>query len=163
MSIDVIIAKDKGAICMGDARAAVEAIPHFDVVVLCAEEFQPTREMIRNGKRRVALVYAPIDDAELSEKELMIATRAADIVAEMFEQGKQVLVTCMAGRNRSGLVVALALHMLSGAGGVAARRIVRERRTSADGPALSNPSFNALLDNIPARAPPTLRLAGGPR
>jgi protein-tyrosine phosphatase len=155
MSLDVILAKERGGtICMGDARAAIEAISQFDLVVFCAEEFQPKRELILRTTSKVRVVYAPFDDGDLSRHELETATHAADAVAGGFHHGRKVLVTCMQGRNRSGLVVALALHMLSGAGGAAAMRMVRARRQAAEGPALANLAFMKLLENIPPRAMP---------
>ena len=141
-----------GVIAMGNRKSVAENGEYFDLIVLCAEEFQPHRSLILRPDSRTRVVYAPNDDAELTEEQLMIATRAADQVAGAFLQGKKVLVTCWEGRNRSGLVTALALHMLSGAGGNVVSRLVRARRRV---PALTSPSFDRVLTSIRPRQRPS--------
>ena len=161
MGIDDIITRGSGKISMGNAASALEGVSRFDVVAFCAEEFQPDRSLILRKNARTRVIYAPNDDGDLTRRQLEIAAHAADQVAGEFLQGQKVLVICMAGKNRSGLVIALALHMLSGAGGVAAARLVRAKRRSFGGPALTNPSFNALLENIPPRPKPSGGIALG--
>ena len=158
--LDVIIAKRRGTICMGDATNAISAIDgkRFALVVFCAKEFGPPPQVFDVHRRahdpdakRASVYHCPIDDAVLTRDEMFLASRAADLVTANFLAGREVLVTCMKGRNRSGLVVALALHMMSGCGGKAALRAVRNRRLHAEGPALVNPTFVQLLENIPSR------------
>lgn len=74
------------------------------------------------------------------------AARAARGTALALRDGRRVLVTCNAGRNRSGLVVVLALLALFPELAPAdAVRIVRERRVSPDGArALTNEDFVRL-------------------
>jgi hypothetical protein len=160
---DVIVAQYGGIIFIGNAEDAIRALnedKEFHLVVFCAKElgppplvFHPTKPLL---KRRTRVYHAPLDDAELTRDELFIALRAANLVAATFLARKRVLVTCMEGRNRSALVTALALDMLSSEGGLAAREAVRQRRVRAKGPVLSNPSFAKVLENIPPRL-------GGPR
>lgn len=121
----------------------------FDKLVLCAEEHQPDSERFPG----LPLLWrCPLDDGKLDLGQLRRAFEAADSVARSLRRGERVLVTCAEGRNRSGLVVALALHRCFGVpGGVAARR-VREHRRARRGPALSNPDFWALLHRLPGRA-----------
>lgn len=151
MGLDVILAKDRGVICMGDAEAAVEAAPRFDLLVFCAEEFQPLRDLMIQSAPRATLCYAPNIDGELPRERLAAATQAAALVANRFLRGQKILVTCLEGRNRSGLVIALALHMLSGAGGAQVAKFIRARRRHVAEPALTNPFFMKLLENIPPR------------
>ena len=80
----------------------------FDLLVLCAEEYQPPARAFPG----VEVIYAPFDDNSdigplPSEKK--IARRAAKRVADALRREQQVLVTCYAGRNRSGLVCGLAM------------------------------------------------------
>ena len=162
MPVDVIVAKSRATICMGRDRDAFDAVQgkRFDLVVFCAKEFGPPPEALGEAKvvrqRRAATYHCPLADAVLTRDEAFLAARASDLVASYFLKGKEVLVTCMQGRNRSALVVALALHRLSGEGGGAAVRAVRQRRLFADGPVLSNPTFVAYLESIPPRS-------GGPK
>jgi protein-tyrosine phosphatase len=55
-------------------------------------------------------------------------------------------VTCWAGRNRSGLVTAIALHKLTGFSGVQCVRIIRKARPLA----LTNLQFRAAIKALPA-------------
>ena len=72
--------------------------------------------------------------------------QAAEIVARRVRSGERVLVTCAMGRNRSGLVSALALHFLTGISGAEAARLVKARRHNA----LTNRYFMAALFKVPA-------------
>jgi hypothetical protein len=77
----------------------------FGGLVLCAREYQPTIFTNLN------VVYAPMDDdgASISMEDAEMAVNASNAVIEWMGRGLKVLVTCYAGRNRSGLVTALAL------------------------------------------------------
>lgn len=83
----------------------------FDTVVFSAEEAQP-RFRLPSGK---LALYAPLDDdiyrplpravgAELHPLAVNLATQARG--------GRKVLITCMQGKNRSGLITALTLLKL---------------------------------------------------
>jgi protein-tyrosine phosphatase len=119
----------------------------FQVVVLCAEEFQPARHIIATEDMEV--IHAPNDDSEkpLTRDQLTTAIAASRVVASRFRQGKKVLVSCMQGRNRSGLVTALALHRIYGMAGERCRGYIRSKVPHA----LTNPSFNKFLDTLKAR------------
>ena len=83
----------------------------FDVVVLCAREYQPATSLFGN----VEVLRLPIDDnvlEDLTEAEQQRACLVSQQVARAVAQGKRVLVTCWAGKNRSGLVSATALRLL---------------------------------------------------
>jgi protein-tyrosine phosphatase len=127
----------------------------FDLLILCEEDFQPTSEMFPG----VELVYAPNDDDwryPLTESQLSIAKKAAQRAAEAIKASKSVLVACYAGLNRSGLVVALALHQLYGWPGTRCIEHVRARRKwGVDNgmKALENKSFEAALKKLPLRSP----------
>lgn len=114
----------------------------FDTVVLCAEEYQP-----RKAFGSASTVHAGFDDAKIDPRTVYVATRAAEEVARRWRRGERVLVTCMAGRNRSGLVSALALKRLGGMSGHKALRHVQAMRPNA----LSNPDFAQFLSTLGAR------------
>lgn len=130
----------------------------FNMVVLCAEEFQPPHVMpagfdtLLRGMAPfpdVEVVYAPNDDSfstPPSREQLKTAITAAQQVTEVIKAGGKVLVTCWQGKNRSGLVSALALHKLLGISGFQAIHRVRARRRRA----LSNPYFVEALMRIEA-------------
>ena len=111
----------------------------WDVLVLCAEEFQPSASEFPG----LEVIHAPNDDAdrEPTTDELAIVMSRALLVAMRVREGKRVLVTCRLGMNRSGLVSATALHFLTGAGGEACVKRVRDARPGA----LSNPHFVRVL------------------
>lgn len=105
----------------------------FDVLVLCAEEIQPDSQCFPG----VDVLRAGIDDAELSPREWMRVVRAADMTAARVRSGQRVLITCHMGLNRSGIVTAVTLHMLTGQPGDAIVEHIQSRRSGA----LCNPSF----------------------
>jgi len=116
----------------------------FDTLVLAAEEIQPGSVDFPG----VTVVHAPNNDdgSPITKGQWQTAVQAAELVARRVRGGERVLVTCAAGRNRSGLVSALALHMLTGISGAEAARIVKARRPNA----LTNRWFMAALFRVPA-------------
>lgn len=80
----------------------------FDVVVMTAAELQPTiRSVEASGGRLWA--YPMLDVVPMRASDGAAAQRIGSRVCRVVERGGRVLVTCHAGLNRSGLVVALAL------------------------------------------------------
>ena len=62
----------------------------------------------------VKVFHAPFDDSEsLTTGELFHVNRATGYVAEALKKNERVLVTCFAGKNRSGLVCGKALVALN--------------------------------------------------
>lgn len=123
----------------------------FTALILCAKGYQPA------GKEFVGVrvFHAPMADAfeGLTPREIETWLSAADAAARLVRSGHRVLVTCMAGRNRSGIVSVEALRRLgySAADGI---RMVRQAR----GPmALSNPAFVRMLQSPLAGASPNGR------
>jgi len=116
----------------------------FDVLVLCAVEHQPRARCFPG----VHVIHCPLDDADHppSEYEWNLANQTGRFVAECIKIGGRALVTCMQGRNRSGLVTALALHNLTQQPGLVCVKYVQEGRTAA--PALTNDHFVAALATI---------------
>lgn len=108
----------------------------FDVVVLCAEEYQPDDHLFPG----VSVVRLPMADIPvlLTEKQLRMLKLTAREVAFRLERGQKVLVTCAAGLNRSGLLNAAILIEAYGASPVQAIRTVRLHRNAL---ALNNPAF----------------------
>lgn len=118
---------------------------HFDMLVLCAREYQPRGESFPD----LEVVHAGFSDdgSPATAEEFALATHAAQRVAAALRSDQSVLVTCMMGLNRSGLVCALALRLVTGCSGREAMAIVRAARTGA----LFNPWFEAALERLPAR------------
>jgi hypothetical protein len=133
----------------GNAIAAgFAAPPEFDTLVLCAEELQSGStafSLLRpiTGERRFRIIDAGFDDSPdhgLTPHEAWIAENAASRVVRELAAGRKVLVTCMAGRNRSGLVSALVLKRM----GWTARDAIRAVRDAREN-ALTNESFVRYL------------------
>ncbi len=117
----------------------------FDVLVLCASEFQPPAEMFPG----VTVIHAPNDDGdEPTREQLEGAIQAARQVVEAVRADKNVLVTCYLGLNRSGLVSALALYFLTGWPGRKCIQTVKLQRPNA----LSNQHFTKLLERLRPKA-----------
>lgn len=125
--------------------------PTFDVLVLAARELQPTGTEVRDlFPRGLEVVLAPMDDSNNqgpTAEEASLAVNAADRVARAIREGKRVLTTCAQGRNRSGLVNALALHLLYGISGREAIGRIRAARQRA----LTNDGFCDYLEKIEVR------------
>lgn len=112
----------------------------IDALVLAAKEFQPSAQSFPD----IDVLHAPMDDdfhgMPVGDKER--ALNAASWTARQVKRGKTVLVTCWQGRNRSGIITALALLLLKQASPDQAVHLIRAAR----GPlALSNPHFRKLL------------------
>lgn len=116
----------------------------FSALVLCAREYQP------EGFEHVGLLVfrVPMDDVlDPPAGDVKRAATVAKNVAHLALAGHRVLVTCAAGRNRSGLVTALALREMSGESGAKCAALVRRKRQGA----LTNPSFLKMLARLPAK------------
>lgn len=111
----------------------------FDVLVYMAEEKQPDI-LVFPGK---TVLRGPIDDGALTPSYERRIMRVVPEVVEAVTRRKRVLVTCMAGRNRSGIVVALALvHLYPRWSAREILDTIRSKRHHHTGPAMSNPHFN---------------------
>lgn len=117
----------------------------WDVLVLCAQEFQPEDKYFPG----VEVIHAGFDDSGRmpTRGEIAVAKTASEVVADRVARGRRVLVTCWMGLNRSGLVTALALRHLTGMSGADALALVREKRLGA----LRNDHFARMLQLIPAK------------
>lgn len=125
----------------GDALARAG----FTDLFLCALEYQPPAGYYAG----LRVHRCPLDDSghPMLRSEIRDALAAGQAVAQLLRSGARVLVTCAQGRNRSGLVVALAL-MNQGASAAQAIGTVRATRGAAlpaHLPPLSNVHFLSLL------------------
>lgn len=112
----------------------------FDVLVLCADENQDHEKYLG-----VQVICAPGDDdirPNRLARDLLVWKPAAAQVAAAIREGKKVLVTCMAGLNRSGVVTALALQELTGWSGARVVKHIKSRRPYA----LCNDTFAAYIE-----------------
>ena len=111
---------------------------NFNALVLCAQEYQPSG----NHFPRVMIIRAPFEDTNpISKEEIEIAYKAGLTTAQLVRDRRRVLVTCHAGRNRSGLVTGFALMDL----GMRAEDAIRCIRHARGDDALSNTYFVKLL------------------
>jgi protein-tyrosine phosphatase len=122
----------------------------FDILVLCAKENQ--YEELYHGMH---VILAPGDDdlrPERMKHYLPAWKTAAEQVAQHVKNGKTVLVTCMAGLNRSGMVTAMALYLLTGWSGSDVVNHIQMCRK-----ALCNNTFASWLrDNLESSDEPQL-------
>lgn len=119
----------------------------FEALVLCAEEYQPGQEHFPG----VEVIHAPFDDDHrgLDERQARIAFSAAERTAQLLSAGKKTLVTCWAGRNRSGLVCALALSSVTGEHPSDSTELIRSKRAGA----LTNTAFRSFLSGLQLKSP----------
>ncbi len=109
----------------------------FDVVVFCAQEHQPSAD----AYPPLTVLNVPLWEDCFTDEDAQRADEAGLAVARLVKDGKRVIVTCMYGRNRSGLVTGLALHHLLGWWGTACLDRVRRMRANS----LHNHRMNTYL------------------
>ena len=112
-------------------------LPGFDVLALCARELQPATVGFRGVVLRPSL-----PDSQLTQAELDRALANGREVAYALLGGKTVLVTCAMGRNRSALVAALGLGLITKLSATDLVELMRRRRSPE---CLSNPHFVSIL------------------
>jgi protein-tyrosine phosphatase len=112
-------------------------LPDFDVLVLCAEELQPAQLAFHGHVVRVSIPDATLDQGEINR-----VINGARIVGRSLLEGQRVLVTCAAGINRSALVAALGLGMVTRMKPNELVALMRQKRSAF---ALSNPHFVHVL------------------
>ena len=119
-------------LAQGSAPPNAPGIP-FDVIVLAAMEYQPAMPGYR-------VIRAPLDDGPPpSPLERATIRATAREIARLVRAGQRVLVTCLQGRNRSGVLAGLALVNL----GVPPEHAVRRIRRLRNG--LTNHHFRAMV------------------
>lgn len=114
----------------------------FGALVLSAEEYQPPARAFPG----VRVKHAPLDDHydPLTPREWDCIISAANFVAHNVRRGRRTLVTCQAGLNRSGIITAMAVCLLTGMSGREAVELVQSRRPDA----LCNSSFVYHIENV---------------
>lgn len=136
MTIDA--SRITGELFQGSAPPTGEELARagFDTVVLTAVEYQPSSALFPG----VEVLRLPMEDVpvRLSRAQFRAISELARMIKLRLARGSRVLVTCRAGLNRSGLVVATLLAREAGMKPVDAVRLVRAKRSIL---ALNNPAF----------------------
>jgi hypothetical protein len=94
--------------------------------------------------KRLTYLKCPLVDGDVPDEGL--AVRLAQLVAGLVEDGRQILVHCTFGRNRSGLLMTLVVREVLGLTGAEALDYVRQRRANA----VNNEGFAQWLRALPA-------------
>ncbi len=130
---------------MGDAALIIDDLfqgvtpEEIDAdVVVCLTRRAPAYLPERAELEQFLVVWWPIDDGPMPDEETV--RELATFIAALRHRGKRILVHCMGGNNRSGLVVARTLIEL-GYPPSEAIETVREAIPTA----LSNPHFEEWL------------------
>lgn len=127
-----------GDLYVGSLPPLGAAIAHagYDVLVLAAEEYQPAEWRLPG----VDVIYAPMKDVPeiLSKAQLREVKMVGVRVANALRAKRKVLVSCVAGLNRSSLLAASALLQSTDMHPLRVIRLIREKRGSL---ALNNPAF----------------------
>ncbi len=116
----------------------------IDLLILAAREYQP------KSFNNVDKIYVPLrDSSSMSDPELQEtirkAKKAANYGISTILHGNNVLSTCWAGLNRSGIISGLMLKKLTGGSGDQVTRLIRANRSQH---ALFNPLFVEVLRRI---------------
>jgi len=113
----------------------------FDCLVLAAMEYQLDPCFFRGAE----VLAAPLNDdgSPITRGEMATAVTAAGRVIARLKAGRRVLVTCHMGRNRSGLIAALALCM--GPARKSSEEAIAAVRAARGPAALSNGYFTWFL------------------
>jgi hypothetical protein len=116
----------------------------FDLLVLAAAELQ-LPDWAYPGVR---VLRVPLYDLDmpLPQAHWDLSLAAADEAARTVRSGRKVLITCAAGRNRSGLLSALTIYELTGKSGKAILKHIQRSRQNS----LTNPQFAALVASLPS-------------
>lgn len=114
---------------------------HIHLVIYAAAECPPLNHHLGGEK-----VYCPNNDSVPTENStyqalLENAQKAVPKVVETIQAGKNALVTCNQGLNRSGLVVGLALQQLTTFAPHSIIALIQNRRRGA----LNNETFQAMI------------------
>ena len=123
---------------------------NISLLILAAKEYQPDHIANTQGAFQAAeVIYVPLNDTIFfSPKEFkkMVdkANRVANHVIDHIVRGNNVLSTCWAGWNRSGLISGLSMTQLSGNSG---KKVVGQIRRNRSRSALSNPLFARVVAN----------------
>jgi protein-tyrosine phosphatase len=123
------------------AKAVMRA--GFDTLVLCAQEVQPPPHALSG----LHVIRCPLNDdptVPVPREAQRLAIQAAKKTVDRLRSGHRVLVTCMQGINRSGLISALTLHLMTGRPGADCAQHVQRCRPGA----LSNPRFVEWLSTL---------------
>jgi protein-tyrosine phosphatase len=116
----------------------------FNVIALCAEEYQPPAKVFAPAKVlriRLADNFRPLSAPRVRE----IKDKVSFLVEEWAE-GSSLLITCAMGRNRSALISALVLSQVCNVSPAEAGKYVRKVRKDAYGvAALENAYFREVL------------------
>ncbi len=113
---------------------------NFDALVLCAVEYQ-----CPDAFQGVATIAVPLYDHgfPMTIEEGKLAVQAAGRVIKWLAENKKVLVTCHQGRNRSGIVTAIAL--CKGPAGLTPQQAVTAIRKARGDNAMRNKDFLRFL------------------
>jgi hypothetical protein len=123
---------------------------NISLLILAAKNYQPNYiEDTGGGFEAADVLYVPLRDTILFtpreyKKTIKKAKQAAELAIEHILRGDNVLSTCWAGWNRSGLISGLAIRKLSNEPG---KKIVNHIRKNRSKSALSNPLFARVVAN----------------
>lgn len=135
-------------------KLTAELLQKFDVVVYCAMEGQPKPHELKVVPRGKHVLSIPLDDdchQPITRELGAFLIKLARQLAPHVRAGRRVLVTCMMGMNRSGIVSALTLMAATGCSGpTAVMAVQKHRRPMNDGTrALFNPIFARFVQTLP--------------
>jgi len=139
--------RSKGKLLQAGVREIPNIISKNDIYMLifAAKEIQPSQMPFVTSDvfNKIRKFYIPLDDSnKLTQSELNIIDRVADLAADSIRNGKCVLSTCRLGLNRSGLFSGVILKKLTDA---PSPNIIYHIKKYRHPRALSNKFFQQLL------------------
>lgn len=142
MSYDKINIKGEGTLYVGGAPTPADRVDQWaDALVLCAEEFQPTDSYLEAS--RVEVMRVPLGDVNepMTPADFARILAVSKKVANRLDEGKRVVVTCLAGLNRSCLIAGMAMRTI----GMGGDDVVRNLRAARGDKGLCNESFERIV------------------
>ena len=133
-----------GSLLVGGAPQPKDRMQDWaDTLVLCAQEYQPGSEDLEFD--RVEVLRVPLDDVNepLVANDIAKLFAVSQKVATHLRDGKRVVVTCMAGLNRSCLIAGMAMRMI----GIRADTVVSNLRAARGDRGLCNETFEKIVRN----------------
>lgn len=115
-------------------------LPMFDVIALCAMEYQPPMKAFHG-----LVLRCRVPDDHLTAQQIYAVTMTATNVAAALARRQRCLVTCYAGLNRSALVASLALGMVTR---MSADELIALMRARRDPRCLFNDHFRVILSSL---------------
>jgi hypothetical protein len=149
----------RGTLYVGGAPQPSDRMQDWaDTLVLCAMEYQPDVTDLEFGQ--IEILRMPLGDVNepMKPAEYARCFAVSTKVAKRLLAGKRVVVTCLAGLNRSCLIAGMAMRMV----GMGSDTVIRNLRAARGDRGLCNEAFERIVrTTVPGTVFDSLLRRGG--